>query len=133
MLRTFGVKSSEFEAPLRSYGEAMPRPRVELQPLRVISFSVLDGLSPMAIMFLGISDFSSRPAESSAEQLTLLVALNFFFGEMIRIAEDYGGTVEKNTGDGLMAYFEDAGGNPPEVGTKRAGRSTWHSSGQRCG
>ena len=39
---------------------------------------------------------------------------------MIRIAEDYGGTVEKNTGDGLMAYFEDGGGKPMESGTKRA-------------
>jgi adenylate cyclase len=28
---------------------------------------------------------------------------------MMKIAEDYGGTVEKNTGDGLMAYFEDGG------------------------
>lgn len=39
---------------------------------------------------------------------------------MIRIAEDYGGTVEKNTGDGLMVYFEDGGGDPPEDGCKRA-------------
>jgi class 3 adenylate cyclase len=39
---------------------------------------------------------------------------------MIRIVEDYGGTVEKNTGDGLMAYFEDGGGDPPAIGSKRA-------------
>ena len=37
----------------------------------------------------------------------MLRVLNLYFSEMIRIIEDYGGTVEKNTGDGLMAYFED--------------------------
>ena len=49
----------------------------------------------------------------------LLRVFDFFFTEMIRIAEDYGGTVEKNTGDGLMAYFEDGGGHR-ESGAKRA-------------
>ena len=39
---------------------------------------------------------------------------------MIRICEEYGGTVEKNTDDGLMAYFEDSAGDPPETGCKRA-------------
>jgi len=39
---------------------------------------------------------------------------------MVKIAEDYGGTVEKNTGDGLMVYFEDGRGTPPECGVKRA-------------
>lgn len=47
----------------------------------------------------------------------LLRVFDFFFTEMIRISEDYGGTVEKNTGDGLMAYFEDRGAEP---GVKRA-------------
>lgn len=36
----------------------------------------------------------------------MLSALNLFFTEMMKIAEDYGG-VEKNTRDGLMAYFDD--------------------------
>ena len=31
--------------------------------------------------------------------------LSLFFSEMIRVVGDYGGTVEKNTGDGIMAYF----------------------------
>jgi class 3 adenylate cyclase len=35
----------------------------------------------------------------------MLRMLTFFFSEVIRIIDDYGGTVEKNTGDGLMAYF----------------------------
>ena len=39
---------------------------------------------------------------------------------MIRIVGEYGGTIEKNTGDGLMAYFEDGGGDPPADGCLRA-------------
>ena len=74
----------------------------------------------VAVMFLDISDSSSRPSYAEAEQLTNLRVFNLFFSEMVKIAEDYGGFVEKNTGDGLLAYFEDRGGDPPEVGTKRA-------------
>ncbi len=75
---------------------------------------------PMAVMFLDISGFSQRPSETAEEQDVLLRVLNLFFTEMIKIAEEYGGTVEKNTGDGLMAYFEDNAGDPPETGSKRA-------------
>ena len=74
----------------------------------------------MAVMFIDISGFSGRPSEDEKEQQLILDALAIFFTEMIRIAGDYGGTVEKNTGDGLMAYFEDGGGTPKELGTKRA-------------
>ena len=74
----------------------------------------------MAVMFLDICRFSSRPSESQNEQEFILASLNLFFSEMIKIAEDYKGQVEKNTGDGLMAYFEDGGSDPPENGTHRA-------------
>ena len=74
---------------------------------------------PMAVMFLDICGFSSRGMENEQEQLAHLHALNLFFTELVRIAEDYGGTVEKNTGDGLMAYFED-GTQALESGCKRA-------------
>jgi len=74
----------------------------------------------MAVLFLDLSGFSARPAETAEEQELLLRVFNLFFTEMIRIVEEYGGTVEKNTGDGLMAYFEDGGGTPPESGAKRA-------------
>lgn len=73
-----------------------------------------------AIMFIDICGFSSRPCETETEQATLMAAFNLFFSEMIKIAEDYGGTVEKNTGDGLMAYFEDGTSTPPENGPHRA-------------
>lgn len=74
----------------------------------------------MAVMFLDICGFSSRGMETLEEQDLMLRVLNLFFTEMIRIAEEYGGNVEKNTGDGLMMYFNDNEGDPPEIGTKRA-------------
>lgn len=73
----------------------------------------------MAVMFLDICGFSSREMETIEEQDLMLRVLNLFFSEMIRIVEEYGGNVEKNTGDGLMVYFNDGEGTPPENGTKR--------------
>lgn len=57
------------------------------------------------VMFLDISKFSQRPSSTQEEQENLLQILSLFFTEMIKVVEDYGGVVEKNTGDGLMAYF----------------------------
>lgn len=70
----------------------------------------------VTVMFIDISKFSQRSSISADEQELMLRVLNLFFTEMIRIVEDYDGAVEKNTGDGLMAYFEDqatdeSGGN----------------------
>jgi class 3 adenylate cyclase len=64
---------------------------------------------PLAIMFLDISGFSNRSSSTQEQQSLMLKVLNLFFTEMMKIAEDYGGMVEKNTGDGLMAYFDDGG------------------------
>ena len=73
------------------------------------------------VVFIDISNFSSRPSATQEEQEMMLRILNFFFTEMIRIVEDYGGAVEKNTGDGLMAYFEDrAAADPGANSVKRA-------------
>lgn len=58
-----------------------------------------------AVLFLDICSFSERPCETEDEQELMLRALTFFFEEMIAIVEEYDGVVEKNTGDGLMAYF----------------------------
>lgn len=57
------------------------------------------------VMFLDICKFSNRPCEGADEQMAIVQILSLFFTEMIRIIEDHGGYVEKNTGDGLMAYF----------------------------
>jgi adenylate cyclase len=73
------------------------------------------------VVFIDISGFSNRPSISESEQQLMLRVLNLFFTEMIRIIEDYGGSVEKNTGDGLMAYFEEpTGGTVGDTSTKRA-------------
>lgn len=74
----------------------------------------------MAIMFIDICGFSQRNMETLEEQDLMLRILNLYFTEMIRIAEEYGGNVEKNTGDGLLIYFNDGEGTPPENGPKRA-------------
>jgi len=74
----------------------------------------------VAILFLDISGSSQRPSYTEEEQLVNLRVSNLFFSEMIKIVEDYGGFVEKNTGDGLLAYFENNGGDPPEAAVKRA-------------
>lgn len=58
-----------------------------------------------AVMFLDICKFSQRASWTQAEQENNLRILSLFFSEMIRIVQDYDGVVEKNTGDGLMAYF----------------------------
>lgn len=59
----------------------------------------------VAVLFLDISGFSALPSETIQEQDLLVRCLSLFFSEAVRIAEDYGGVVEKNTGDGMMAYF----------------------------
>lgn len=74
----------------------------------------------MAIMFIDICGFSARWMETLDEQDMMLRVLNLYFTELIRIAEEYEGNVEKNTGDGLMVYFNDGEGTPPESGPKRA-------------
>ena len=63
------------------------------------------------VMFVDISGFSARRSNTDDEQEMILRVLNLFLTEMIRIIEEYGGHVEKNTGDGLLAYFEDGTGS----------------------
>ena len=65
----------------------------------------------LAVLFVDICDSSARASYIEAEQLTNLRVFNLFFSEVVKIAE-------KNTGDGLLAYFEDGGGDPPETASK---------------
>jgi class 3 adenylate cyclase len=58
-----------------------------------------------AVMFVDISGFTQRPSNTELEQDHNVRVLSLFFTETVRIIEDYGGVVEKNTGDGVMAYF----------------------------
>lgn len=61
------------------------------------------------VLFLDISGFSALGSDDAKDQEVMLRALAIFFCEMIRIVQDHGGIVEKNTGDGLMAYFSQGG------------------------
>lgn len=74
-----------------------------------------------AVLFLDICGFSDRLSERAEEQEAILRAMTLFFGEMITIIDEYAGTVEKNTGDGLMAYFPAKGGNEPSEAQRAVG------------
>ncbi|MEZ0156204.1 MAG: adenylate/guanylate cyclase domain-containing protein [Candidatus Reddybacter sp.] len=63
----------------------------------------------LSVLFLDICGFSSWFSDTPEEQNKILSAFSIFFTEMVRVSEDYGGVVEKNTGDGLMVYFDGAG------------------------
>ena len=59
----------------------------------------------LAILFLDICRFSDWPNATFEQQETTLNVLQVFLPEMMTIVRDCAGKYEKNTGDGLMAYF----------------------------
>jgi adenylate cyclase len=69
----------------------------------------------MAVLFLDICGFSNLPNWTTEEQKVVLKTLNLFMGEMLSIVRDFGGTFEKNTGDGLMAYFGEGANTPADA------------------
>ena len=83
----------------------------EINDLKIGNGRLLDA----SVMFLDICKFSSRKSVTREDQDLLLRILNLFFSEMITTVEDYGGVVEKNTGDGLMAYFVNTPLTPNQV------------------
>jgi len=122
-----GLQSSYWNSQIERVEELRKKisQRPKLGEGRVVpddeSLSIGDGKRlTMAVMFLDICGFSNRLMETLEEQDLTLRVLNLFFTELIRIAEEYGGNVEKNTGDGLMIYYNDDEGTPAEKGTKRA-------------
>jgi len=56
----------------------------------------------VTVLFLDLRDFT-RLAEASGERI--LAALDEFLGTMVEVLFAHGGTLDKFTGDGLMAYF----------------------------
>lgn len=62
------------------------------------------------VLFLDISGFTARPSETAADQEAQVRVLSLFFSEIIRVVGNYGGTIEKNTGDGIMGYFSRSSG-----------------------
>jgi adenylate cyclase len=61
----------------------------------------------LAVLFLDICGFSRIPSGEEVEQDQVFKALNLFMAEMLQVVRALEGDFEKNTGDGLMAYFKD--------------------------
>lgn len=82
-----------------------------------------------AVLFLDICGFTQRASETAAEQEAQVRILSLFFSEMIRVIGDYGGIVEKNTGDGLMAYFaQSAGPGDPRQRAAASAMTMFHAA-----
>jgi adenylate cyclase len=72
-----------------------------------VSDSVRTCRKNLTVFFSDIADFTELTDNMEAEGLTLL--LNEYLDEMARIVLEYGGTIDKFMGDGLMAFFGDPG------------------------
>lgn len=66
----------------------------------------------VAILFLDICNYSAWFNDSYESQKFVLAIMNLFMAEMMNIVRDNNGVFEKNTGDGLMAYFGTDDNNP---------------------
>lgn len=60
----------------------------------------------LAVLFLDICRFSQIPSDDENGQDRVFKVLNLFMAEMLWIVRKFAGDFEKNTGDGLMAYFK---------------------------
>ncbi|MBI2768730.1 MAG: response regulator [Burkholderiales bacterium] len=66
----------------------------------------------LTVFFSDIKDFTASTAKWQPEDITSL--LNNYFSEMSRIAEEYGGTLDKFIGDAMVIFF----GDPESRGVK---------------
>jgi class 3 adenylate cyclase len=57
----------------------------------------------LGMVFVDINDFSGYISRNSDEET--LFMLNLFVPEAMELVRDYDGKLEKNTGDGILAYF----------------------------
>lgn len=62
----------------------------------------------LAVLFVDICRFSQIPSFEDDEQENVLKVINLFMAEMLQVVRMHGGEFEKNTGDGLMAYFKES-------------------------
>jgi adenylate cyclase len=60
----------------------------------------------LAVLYVDICKFSEIQSTDENEQDQVFMLLNLFMAEMLHIVKKMGGDFEKNTGDGLMAYFK---------------------------
>ena len=61
----------------------------------------------LAVLFLDICEFSRVPSYDDNDQDKVLKLLKLFMAEMLHVVRALRGDFEKNTGDGMMAYFKD--------------------------
>ena len=66
----------------------------------------------LTVFFSDIKDFTASTARWQPEDITRM--LNSYFSEMSRIAAEYGGTVDKFIGDGIVIFF----GDPHSLGVR---------------
>ncbi|WP_241211168.1 adenylate/guanylate cyclase domain-containing protein [Halorubrum lacusprofundi] len=57
----------------------------------------------LGIVFVDINDFSNYMSRNDDEDT--LFMLNVFIPEIMELVRDFDGKLEKNTGDGILAYF----------------------------
>ena len=57
----------------------------------------------LGMVFVDINDFSGYISRNDGEET--LFMLNLFVPEAMELVRDYNGKLEKNTGDGILAYF----------------------------
>ncbi len=66
----------------------------------------------LTVFFSDIKDFTASTQKWQPEEITFL--LNSYFSEMSRIAQEYGGTLDKFIGDAMVIFF----GDPDTLGVK---------------
>ncbi len=66
----------------------------------------------LTVFFSDIKDFTASTAKWQPEDITFL--LNSYFSEMSKIAQEYGGTLDKFIGDAMVIFF----GDPESRGVK---------------
>jgi adenylate cyclase len=97
-----------FEKRLRQLKDVVPvgngRVVPDTEDLTIGGARRLKGVS---VLFLDICGFSTIGSGDEAEQDRVFTLLGLFMSEMLDIVKAYEGSFEKNTGDGLMAYFGD--------------------------
>jgi class 3 adenylate cyclase len=67
----------------------------------------------LTVFFSDIKDFTASTARWQPEDITFL--LNSYFSEMTKIAQEYGGTLDKFIGDAMVIFF----GDPDTSGVKQ--------------
>jgi adenylate cyclase len=99
IIRRLDARTTSIQRRLSSVTRGLTMP--ELERIPVGSGRQFE----LAIMFIDICGFTKLPNITYEDQKKILTVLNIFTGEMMHISRDYTGIFEKNTGDGLMAYF----------------------------